>query len=636
MVRGRLRIRAVGGTLLVICLLLALPAAASAATTDFAYGAGVSGVGTPFGFSARSGADGSSPSGRVILGGIFGNSEGPVTCLRVQGNVAAIGYRVEKSSVPSLVGKGFVVYMQDNGPFLNAEAVDKGDAGQVAQAPTSCPAPTAAQANSPLYGEVSIGDDSALPPPPADPTWSISKGSIPFGALTTVSVAAMRSSDGSAIGYAAMTGEESEMYGKVVCLDVDGRTAITGIDKDFNRSLILENAAQIATIDGRATGGSTGSDSLSIGLVEYPGDSGEVDCKPPYPDPRALTSGDVVTRSGAPLPPPPVRCGQTIKQDTTVQGDLHCDTRYGIRIGAPGITLDLAGHSVSAHSVSILNHGYDDVTIKNGSVGVSTTGIDLQGVSGNLIRDVELSGLQRGIYLTGSDNNRIVSNRLLSVWISLQNGSDDNVIRDNTLLAYESFIAIHNSSRNRVLSNVISNGQETGVVLNLADHTLVSENDITAINGGGVGLTESDDNQVSDNVVHGRPNGENPIEVEGVRVTNSHRNLLLRNGFLDNTIAIHVVSGWANTLRRNQALLGVADGFLVDAPAVGTTLQRNFAFGFDDDGFDVESPSTRLGNNTANYNDDLGIEAVPGVTDLGGNEATGNDNPAQCVNVVCQ
>jgi len=329
-----------------------------------------------------------------------------------------------------------------------------------------------------------------------------------------------------------------------------------------------------------------------------------------------------------------VSCGATITQDTVLDADLDCDGN-GIVIGADGITLDLAGHSVSADGSSILNQGHDDVTIENGSVVVDTVGIRLQGVTGNLIRNVSLSGLQNGIEMYDSDANRIVANRLSGVWLRLQNGSDDNVIRANTVLAYEGLIWLVGSSGNRVTANVISNSQETGVVLAQATHTLVSRNDVTAINGGGVSLFESHDNEVASNVVHARPNGANPIDVFGIRVTGSHANLLRRNRFFDTTTAIDVASGWGNELRRNEALNGLQDGFLVEAAAVGTTLLRNYAQNFGDDGIDARSVSTRLGHNTANGNGALGIRAVPGVTDLGGNSATGNGDPAQCLNVAC-
>jgi parallel beta-helix repeat protein len=331
-----------------------------------------------------------------------------------------------------------------------------------------------------------------------------------------------------------------------------------------------------------------------------------------------------------------VQCGDTITQNTTLDSDLDCSGEDGITIGAPGITLDLAGHSISTFGTAIRNVGHDDVRIKNGSVIADTRGIVLDGVSGNVIRDLSLEGLVVGIELDGSDGNRIVSNLLLGVAISLGSGSDDNVIRGNNVRAFEGFIAISQSSRNRVVDNLISNHHETGIALSSADHTLVRGNDITASIGGGVGLYQSHDNRILDNDVHGEPNGQNPIEVFGVRLTDSHRNLMLRNGFDDVTIGAHVISGWANELRDNDAVLGPGDGFLVEAAAVGTTLLGNLAFGMDDDGFDVRAPSSRLGDNDAFYNDGYGINAVPGVTDLGGNQAYRNGKTPDCLNVVCQ
>jgi hypothetical protein len=616
-VRGRLLVAAI------VCGALALPAQASAAS-DFAYGAGIGSWEYPFAFSARSAPDGTGASGRAILGGFFGDSEGPVTCLRVVGDAAVFGARIERSADPSLVGKGFVGHVQDGGGF---------DTAVVAQAPTTCPAVDPAQPD-PAYGQLRVGDDSDLPPPPADPTWSVSKAAQPpFRYLNDITYAAMRITDGSAIGYAALkgtdpeTGEPRSMYGNVVCLDVDGRIALTGIEKDRNRSRILENAAQIASIDGP--------DQLSVGLVPYPGDSGEVECAPPYPSLADLTSGSVNNRAGEPLPPAPVRCGATIREDTTLQGDLNCDGIYGIRIGAPGITLDLAGHSITAHSVSILNRGYDNVTIRNGSVGVDTRGIVLEGVTGNLIRDVSLSGLINGIELTGSDDNRIVANDLLSVGLEIRNGSDGNVIRNNTLRGFEGYLWILNSTRNRVVDNLSRTSRETGIRLVNAAQSLISQNDITAVNGRGVGLSGSSSNTVADNVVHAEPNGSNPVAVEGVTLTDSDTNLILRNTILDATTAVRIVSGAGNEARRNQGLRGLADGFIVESAATGTTLRLNYAFDFGGDGFDVQAPGTRLGDNRADSNGGLGIRAVPGVIDLGGNQAAGNGDPAQCLNVAC-
>jgi Periplasmic copper-binding protein (NosD) len=631
-VTRRLRIRATGGALSVICAVLALPAASSAATIDFAYGAGVSTAGTPFAFSARSGPDGSNPVGRAILGGLFGNAEGPVTCLRVQGNLAVIGYRIEKATTPGLVGTGYVGTLQDNGAFTNGDPVDNGDAVPVSQGPTSCPAGNAANADFGLFGEAVVKDDSSLPPPPASPTWSISRGSIPSGGFyDNFNIGAMRIQDGSTIGYGTLTGpEDRPLSGRAICLSVDGQTAITGLQTDHNHSLVSDDAAQVASIDGSP-------DALSIAPVDGLEHVGDIECKPPYPAPQALTSGHVITRAGEALPPPPVRCGQTIHENTTLKNDLDCfGLPYGIKIGAPGITLDLAGHSVYAHSVSILNEGYDNVTIKNGSVSASTRGIYLEGVSGNVVRDISLGGLISGIELSGSDHNRILSNDLLSVAVLVTDGSDDNVIRANTVRAWEGFISIRNSSRNRVVDNFLSNNQETATVsLHEADHTIVKGNHFDLRNAGAVGLFDSSDNQILRNVVQGHPNVDGSTFVFGVTLTNSHRNLLRRNSASNSTTVIRVVSGWANELRRNQSLWSAGDGFLVGQDAVGTLLLRNVAFASGDDGFDIRAASSRLGHNAAAYGSGYGIRAVPGTVDLGGNQASNNRGPAQCLNIAC-
>jgi len=54
-----------------------------------------------------------------------------------------------------------------------------------------------------------------------------------------------------------------------------------------------------------------------------------------------------------------------------------------------------------------------------------------------------------------------------------------------------------------------------------------------------------------------------------------------------------------------------------------------------DDGFDIESRSTKLRSNRAFRNGDLGIEAVFSVIDRGGNVARHNGDPRQCTIVLC-
>ena len=68
-----------------------------------------------------------------------------------------------------------------------------------------------------------------------------------------------------------------------------------------------------------------------------------------------------------------------------------------------------------------------------------------------------------------------------------------------------------------------------------------------------------------------------------------------------------------NVVRRNQVRGGGGDGFTVSRKVSRSLLTHNIATGAGDDGFDVQSRSTKLTGNRAKHNADLGIEAVRGV-----------------------
>jgi parallel beta-helix repeat protein len=329
----------------------------------------------------------------------------------------------------------------------------------------------------------------------------------------------------------------------------------------------------------------------------------------------------------------PVSCGQTITEDTTLEADLNC-SEHGVVIGAPGITLDLGGHSINAAAIGIRNEGHDDVTIRNGQVGVDTRGIVFTGVTGSVIRDVDFSGLQHAIDLIDSDDNRIVDNTLMSVWLSLLSGSDGNVVRGNTIRAYEGFISVSQSSHNRLVENVVETSQDVAIGVSDGHHNRIARNTLGSSYLSVAILRAANDNEFVDNAVSARSTGP---AAPGLEVLDgASRNLVARNTFLGNTVGASIASGADNLVRRNTATAGSGDGFLVGAPATGTVLQLNTAIGFGDDGIDVEAPGTLIKRNTANDNGDLGIEAVTGVIDGGGNRARGNGNPFQCLNVVCR
>ncbi|MCA1681251.1 MAG: hypothetical protein LC777_21070, partial [Actinobacteria bacterium] len=81
-----------------------------------------------------------------------------------------------------------------------------------------------------------------------------------------------------------------------------------------------------------------------------------------------------------------IGCGTVITADTRLDADISGCAGDGITIGAPGITLDLDGHTISgtAAGTGIDNSaGHDRVRITNGTVAAFSNGIVLIGASAN-------------------------------------------------------------------------------------------------------------------------------------------------------------------------------------------------------------------------------------------------------------
>ena len=133
-----------------------------------------------------------------------------------------------------------------------------------------------------------------------------------------------------------------------------------------------------------------------------------------------LALGSLALAAG-PAHAQPLRCGDTVTQDTTLTADLLDCPGDGLVIGAPGITVDLGGHTVAAPEtltgdpggVGIDNSaGYDDVTIRNGRVGFFYHGgIHLVGADRNRVEGVTLDLFHDfGILLEGGSGNRFTGN----------------------------------------------------------------------------------------------------------------------------------------------------------------------------------------------------------------------------------
>jgi hypothetical protein len=300
-----------------------------------------------------------------------------------------------------------------------------------------------------------------------------------------------------------------------------------------------------------------------------------------------------------------VDCGDTITADLHLSGNLDCIRSGGLDgpiVGADGIEIDLAGHQITGIALALDNTGgFDDVTIRGGSLYAYSVALGLEGASRNRIVDVG-AGRVPGEFVGPST----------SVGIEIE-GGEANVVRRSTVQASSTGLWATDSPGLLVVDSsgfagAGSRGGGSAVSIN-GSLARVLRNSF----GAAISVRGSSNRIVGNRV-------DRPV-YNGIGVYAGQDNLVAENEVLD-----------ASTL---PFAPDAGDGILVDAAAVGSRLRGNVVTGSYDDGIDVRSATTRLRDNRADDNTDFGIDAVQGVIDLGGNTASGNGNPLQCRNVFC-
>ena len=368
----------------------------------------------------------------------------------------------------------------------------------------------------------------------------------------------------------------------------------------------------------------------------------------------ALTVLGLLTLNGAQAANTQPNCGDTITADTRLDGDLVDCPNNGIVIGADDITLDLNGHRIDGDGtpaagcnprkepcdIGVANDGHDGVTVKRGSLRDFGIGVFVVGARDNRVLDVsskqneffgfafgnvarslvrDSSGSDNiapegdGMGVFGSHDLRIVDNTFRNnpgPGIHVED-SDDNLIKGNRF-SHNSPAILMEADRNRVRRNRFD--RNDGGVIVSGRRNVVERNRLSR-DGHGIAIEKGRHNLVARNVViHARSKGHQP------------RTRLCRRDF-DRRGRQHRPPKRG---QRERAAMGSWS-----TRGVNNLLKRNVARGAKEDGFDVESRSTKLTKNRARRNADLGIDAVQGVVDGGGNRARGNGDGRQCVNVKC-
>jgi nitrous oxidase accessory protein NosD len=360
---------------------------------------------------------------------------------------------------------------------------------------------------------------------------------------------------------------------------------------------------------------------------------------------------------------PEVRCGDVLTADTTLTTDLDC-TGNGLVITTSGVTLDLAGHTVSGAGTGVgvaiadepAGAPVSDVTVRNGRIRGFDTGV--------LVDNGHTVGLS-GLRLT---DDGFGANRF-SAPVALLVG--DHVTVDRTVIrpAHGAAVAVDGTDQVALHRSRVTGGSivlaDNSVGDSITGSTLTDANVAASrsadlvISGNrlvrsGVGILEVFSAIVRDNRISGATAGVTlDIGAFDTQITG--------NDFTGNGVGVSaVVKAPADAIRgtlisgnvftRNAAagvLLAAQDSRL-DRPITvsGNRFARN---GYHpggltdlsgrpvDDGLHIDVPAgtaVTVAANRTSRNADHGIEAQPGtVIDGGGNRSTGD--PYDCLGVTC-
>jgi parallel beta-helix repeat protein len=297
-------------------------------------------------------------------------------------------------------------------------------------------------------------------------------------------------------------------------------------------------------------------------------------------------------------------CGETVTTSFKLTGNLNCLQQPGFVVGADGIDVNLGGRvlyggiaSGGGGPIGIDNTGgFDDVTVRNGTVAAFGFGIETAGASRNHILNVTGSSAGTQVTIEGGDSNEIRHGDMFGrSWGIRASGSSGLIVADT-------------SSAGAFGSGIQVNGDGARIVRNRGVVTGVAASDVSGIRLIGSGA------RVAANYVDG------PWPAGGISILGAN------DAIVDNTVV-----NAAPLFSTGQASDG--DGIFIGAFSGGITLRGNQSNGNAGDGIDVRASGTSLESNQAFGNGGWGILAVPGVTDLGGN--AGGGSAGDCQNVFC-
>ncbi|MEM3030944.1 MAG: PQQ-binding-like beta-propeller repeat protein [Candidatus Micrarchaeia archaeon] len=181
----------------------------------------------------------------------------------------------------------------------------------------------------------------------------------------------------------------------------------------------------------------------------------------------------------------PCACGDTLIASWTMTSDLGPCSGDGLVLGASGITLDCAGHSITGTGTGNgIYSNQANIAIKNCLIANFLNGITPSSTGGNLFENNTIYNVgQNGISVTGT-GNIVRHNRLANTtggYGIVVLGSNQNLLTNNTIQNFTYCIGLNlGSSYNNVSSSSLLNCS-TGIrLVGGSSHNIVSDSMISS------------------------------------------------------------------------------------------------------------------------------------------------------------
>jgi nitrous oxidase accessory protein NosD len=219
----------------------------------------------------------------------------------------------------------------------------------------------------------------------------------------------------------------------------------------------------------------------------------------------------------------PITCGTVVITDVRLSADLVDCAGTGLVIGAPGVTIDLAGHRIdgTGSGAGIDNSaGHDDVRLTGGTVREFLFGVHLFQASGRRLDRLVVETNINGVIIERSDGvevDRVTASDNVATGVDI--GFSDGIVVRGSVAAGNGLYGIFDrgSTEGSYVRNTVIGNAAPGLALWFSDRTLVDRNHAAANESDGIQLVGVEDTVVRRNSAEANHGiGIAAAEAEGV------------------------------------------------------------------------------------------------------------------------